>query len=148
MKRFLNISLGFVFIFLVGCGSKSSNTRVLSCKLTKTVGSALSEQSYKVYFDKEIIEKLSVNINVSLNEPDDVTKSNLESDVSDAFGIYKNRDGVSYSSNVKDDGFTVKLDINFNKLSAVDKANINLINSEKSYDDIKTEFENDGFVCE
>lgn len=148
MKRFF-ILLSCVFVLtLAGCGSKSSNgTKVLECSSIGPVGSASSEQTYKVYFDSERVEKLSVNISVTLNEQDDVTRDNLESDVSNAFADYKNRDGVSYSSNVKDNGFNVRLDVNFNKLSDEDKASISIINSEKSYDEIKSEFESDGFSC-
>lgn len=146
MKRFLFVSV--CFLLLVGCNSKSSDTgKILSCESSNTVGSALSEQSYKVYFNDDKVENLSININIFLNEQDDITRDNLESDVSKAFDSYKNRDGVSYSSNIKDNGFTVKLDIYFNKLSDEDKASISIIDSQKSYDEIKSEFESDGFIC-
>jgi uncharacterized lipoprotein YehR (DUF1307 family) len=120
---------------------------MLECNSTNSVGSTTSEQNYKIYFDSDKVEKLSIGIDVSLSEQDDVTRDNLESDVSKAFESYKNRPGISYSSNVKDNGFSVKLDINFDKLSEEDKANISLINSEKSFDDIKVELEGNGFSC-
>lgn len=147
MKRFLLYISCFIFVFLVGCKSKSGSTKMLECNSTNSVGSTTSEQNYKIYFDSDKVEKLSIGIDVSLSEQDDVTRDNLESDVSKAFESYKNRPGISYSSNVKDNGFSVKLDINFDKLSEEDKANISLINSEKSFDDIKVELEGNGFSC-
>ena len=82
-----------------------------------------------------------------MDTQDDTTRDNLESDVSSAFDSYKNRDGISYSSDVTDNGFTVSLDVNFSKLSDEDKSSISFINSEKSFDEIKLEFESDGFSC-
>ena len=145
MKRFY---LGLACIlFLVGCGSKASNGSILECSSSNTIGSTLSDQNYKIYFNGEKVEKLSVDIKVSLSDSDDVTRDNLERDVSSAFDDYRNRDGVSYSSNIKDNGFNVVLDVDYNSLSDEDKASISLINSEKSYDDIKNELESDGFIC-
>lgn len=150
MKRFISffsLVLGSL-IFLTGCGSKvSDNSKVLECNSTNTVGSTLTEEVYKIHFDGDKVDKFSMNINVTLNETDDVTRDNLENEVNSAFGNYKNRDGISYSSNIKDNGFTVKMDINYSKLSDDDKAYITIINSEKSYDDIKVELENSGFSC-
>lgn len=148
MKRFFILFSCISILVLAGCGSNSSNgNKTLECSSTGPVGIASSEQNYKIYFDNESVVKLSIDINVTLNEQDDITRDNLENDVSNAFDVYKNRDGVSYSSNVKDNGFNVRLDVNFNKLSDEDKASISLINSEKSYDEIKNEFESDGFSC-
>ena len=116
MKRFLIFFVGI--FFFVGCSSQSNNnSRILECNSSGNVGSTFSEQVYKIYFNDDKVDKLSMNVSVSLAEPDDVTRDNLENDVNNAFEAYKARDGITYSSNVKDNGFIVKLDINFNKLS-------------------------------
>lgn len=150
MKRYLSfcgVVLGSVLIF-TGCDSKSSDSsKVLECTSTNTVGSTLTEEVYKVHFSNEKIDKFSMNINVTLDNPDDVTRDNLENEVNSAFGNYKNRSGISYSSNVKDNGFVVKMDINYAKLSEEDKMFITVINSEKSYDEVKLELESSGFNC-
>ena len=39
------------------------------------------------------------------------------------------------------------MDINYAKLSEEDKVYITIINSEKSYDEVKLELENAGFNC-
>lgn len=149
MKRFL-LSLCCVFLF-VGCSSKSlDDLVVLECDSTNSVGNdgnTLSETSYKIYFDNDKVERISMNIHVTLNSPDDTTRDNLENDIDSAFGNYKNRDGVIFSSNIEDNGFIVNLDIDYDKLSDEDKEYINVINYEKSFDDIKVELENNGFSC-
>lgn len=146
MKRFF--LMFFSFLFLVGCNSKSTNdSKVLKCSSTKTVGSTVSIQDYEIFFKKEKLDRLSMSIDVTLDDHDEVTRDNLENEVSNAFADYKNRDGVSYSSNVKDNGFNVRLDVNFSKLNDQDKASISIINYEKSYDEIKSEFENNDFSC-
>lgn len=150
MKRCLSFCTLIIgcSIFLTACGSKSSNeSKVLECTSNNTVGSTLTEETYKIHFEGDKVDRFSMSISVTLNEVDNVTRDNLENEVNDAFGNYKNREGVSFSSNVKDDGFVVKMDINYNKLSDDDKAYINIINSEKSYGDIKLELENEGFSC-
>ena len=151
MKRYLSFFSIFLVgcLFFTGCNMKSSNnSRILECTSNNTVGSTLTEEVYKIYFDSEKVDKFSMNISVTLSENDDVTRDNLESSVNNAFGNYKNRSGVSYSSNIKDNGFIVKMDINYNKLSEEDKAYISIINPEKSYDEIKSELEASGFKCE
>ena len=146
MKRFF--LMFFSFLFLVGCNSKSTNdSKVLKCSSTKTVGSTVSIQDYEIFFKKEKLDRLSMSIDVTLDDHDEVTRDNLENEVSNAFADYKSRDGVSYSSNVKDNGFNVRLDVNFSKLNDQDKASISIINYEKSYDEIKSEFENNDFSC-
>lgn len=150
MKRCLSFTgVFFCFIlFLTGCKYKSANnSRILECSSTNSLGSTLTEEVYRIHFEEEKVEKFSMNLSVTLDEPDDTTRDNLENDVNNAFGNYKNRDGISYSSNIKDNGFVIKMDINYDKLSDEDKAYINIINSEKTYDDIKLELENSGFSC-
>ena len=150
MKHYFSFLTGCIVCgaLLVGCSNKSSNnSMILECNSTKTFSNSLSEVSYKIHFDNDNVDRLSLNINITLNEQDDVTRNNLENEVNSAFANYKNRDGVSYSSNIKDDGFVIKMDINYNKLSDVDKSYITIINSEKSYNEIKMELENADFTC-
>lgn len=150
MKRyisFLGVSL-FCCLFFTGCSlKKEDNSKVLECSSSNTVGSTSTEEVYKVYFRDDKVDKVSLNISVTLNEPDNVTRDNLESDVDSAFGDYKNRKGVSYSSDVNDNGFNIKMDINYNQLSEDDKTSINIINAENSYDEVKLELENNSFLC-
>ena len=155
MKRLFLFCSCFLIFLSTGCGSKSSNnsekintSKMLECNSSSNIGSSSSsQQNFKIYFNKGKVERLLVDIAVSLNEPDDVTRNNLEQEVSNAFDKYKNRDGITYSSNVSERGFNVDLDINFNNLSDEDRQSISLINSEKSYDEIKIEFETNGFIC-
>lgn len=150
MKRyisFLGVSL-FCCLFFTGCSlKKEDKSKVLECSSSNTVGSTSTEEVYKVYFRDDKVDKVSLNISVTLSEPDNVTRDNLESDVDSAFEDYKNRKGVSYSSDVNDNGFNIKMDINYNELSEDDKTSINIINAENSYDEVKLELENNSFLC-
>ena len=150
MKRYFSFFVAFIVysLLLVGCGNKSSNnSKILECNSIISYDNSISEASYKIHFTDEKVDKLSLNINVTLNEPDDETRNNLENDVNSGFADYKNRNGVSYSSNIKDNGFVVKMDIDYAKLSEEDKVYINIVNSEKTYDEIKTELEKEGITC-
>lgn len=150
MKHYISL-LGMILfcsLFFTGCGlKKSDSSKVLECSTSNTIGSASSEEIYKIYFHDGKVDYFSLNINVTLNESDTVTRDNLESEVDSAFANYKNRKGISYSSDINDNSFNVKMDINYNELSDDDKISINIINSENSYDEIKNELETNGFLC-
>ena len=150
MKHYMSFLGVFLLccLLLVGCGlKKSDSSTVLECSSSNTVGSTSTEEVYKIYFLDDKVDKVSLNISVTLNEPDNVTRDNLESDVDSAFEDYKNKKGVSYSSDVNDNGFNIKMDINYNELSEDDKTSINIINAENSYDEVKLELENNSFLC-
>jgi uncharacterized lipoprotein YehR (DUF1307 family) len=131
-------------IFLTACDVGTlGSSKVLECSSINDV----STQVYKIYFKGKKVDKLSMTVDVSLNEQADLTRSNIEEDINNYFEDYKDYAGVFYSSSVKDGGFIINIVINYNKLSDKDKSNINLINSEGSYDAIKIELEDNGFVC-
>lgn len=146
MKRYI-LGLNMIFlciIFLTACeiGALGSS-KVLECSFINDV----SNQVYQMYFKGEKVDKLSMTVDVSLDDQVDLTRSNIEEDINNYFEDYESYDGVSYSSSVKDGGFIINIVINYSKLSDKDKSNINLINSEGSYDVIKAELEDNGFVC-
>ena len=150
MKRYISFLGVFLFccLFFTGCSlKKADESKVLECSSSNTVGSTSTEEVYKVYFRDDKVDKFSLIISVTLNEPDNVTRDNLESDVDSAFESYKNRRGISYSSDLNDNGFNVRMDINYNELREDDKTSINIINAENSYDEIKLELENNSFIC-
>lgn len=146
MKRYI-LCLGMFLlcvIFLTACDVGTlGSSKVLECSSINDV----STQVYKIYFKGKKVDKLSMTVDVSLNEQADLTRSNIEEDINNYFEDYKDYAGVFYSSSVKDGGFIINIVINYNKLSDKDKSNINLINSEGSYDAIKIELEDNGFVC-
>lgn len=131
-------------VFLTACDFGTlGSSKVLECSSINDV----SNQVYKIYFKGKKVNKLSMTVDVSLSEQADLTQSNIKEDINNYFEGYKGYDGVSYSSSIKDGGFIIDIIINYNKLSDKDKSNINLINSEGSYDAIKAELEGNGFVC-
>ena len=140
----LNLNILLCIIFLTACEIGTfGSSRVLECNSINDI----STQVYQIYFKGKKVDKLSMTVDVSLDEQADLTRSNIEEDINSYFEDYKDYVGVSYSSSIKDGGFIINIVINYNKLSDTGRANINLINSEGSYDVIKAELENNGFVC-
>ena len=132
------------FLLFTGCGSKT-----LKCSYKKNISdSSISNEDLKISFKDDRISKLTMNIDVTLSDTDNVTRESIQSSVDNSFGFYKNMAGVNYSSNVRDDGFDVKISIIFSKLNKSEKEKISLVNPEKNYEQIKQEFESNGFICE
>lgn len=88
-----------------------------------------------------------MNIDVSFGDIDDITRNSLENTISADFDDYKNRDGILYYQNAKENGFVININANYNKIDDRDKPYITIVNSGESYDGVKTELENSGFIC-
>ena len=132
------------FLLFTGCSSKT-----LKCSYIKDINdSSISTQNIKISFKDDKIDKLAANIIVTLSNTDNVTKESIQSSIDNSFGFYKNMAGVDYSSKVRDDGFDVKININFSKLNKSEREKISLVNPEKKYEEVKQEFESNGFKCE
>lgn len=145
MKRCLYFEcLAFCCFLLVGCG----NTKSLNCSSKSFLGdTTTTSQDFVIGFKNEVISSVSMDFDVTLKDIDDVTKDSLQSSVNDTFGTYKDLSGVDYSAKVRDDGFNVKIKVNFNKISDSDKKKIVFINYDKNYEQTKEELENNGFTC-
>lgn len=144
VKRFICFSFIFSVFFVTGCRS----SKTLKCYFENFVGeTTFTEQNFVLKFMNNKIDSLFFSIDVSLNEDNTDASETLEFDVNDTFKNYQNIDGIDYSSTIRENGYVVNIGIDFDKLDEVDKEKISLINYESTYEEIKIEFENNGFTC-
>ena len=143
MKKFLGICFVFFGLFcLTGCGKNT-----LTCSKNNDYNDEIKTyQTTKVSFKKNHVNKLSINMNVKLNEEYLQFKSSLlESVISEFSGLPEN--AIKYSSSDTNDGFDFKVKIKYSSLNDEEKKNNAVIDYEGSYDDIRGHLEDVGYTC-
>ena len=142
MNKYIVLVL-FFCVFITVCSNRS-----LVCKSDiSNDDSFMALQSYNILFNSNKVTKVSIDVNVSFNEADEKTISSVESYISDAFKNYSNIDGVIYKSSFNNDGFNIFIDFDFSNIMRSDFDKISFLNYEKGYDELKSDFESNGFNC-
>lgn len=144
MKRYLYYGcLVIGIMFLTGC-----STETLTCSTDSTIDdNTITYKEYNIKFKNNIVNNIEMNIDVTLNDVDEVTEANLTNSVNDFFDEYIDMNGVDYSYNDTNNGFSVSVIFDFDRISLEDKNSISIINHQNSYDEIKADLENNGFSC-
>ena len=149
MKKGLYFCFSIVGFFLVtGCGEKS-----LKCTRENNAydDQMKMTQGLNVSFDGDKASGLTFTMDVSLDKELIDGNPNIASELADTasseFDNIKDNRGVSYSMSKKENGFSSKLKINFNKVDDDTKKKIYLINHQSSYSSIKNNLERDGYTC-
>lgn len=143
MKKYFYSFLALSLLFLTGCGSKT-----LKCSRDNSYSDDMKMyQNLNVTFNGDSVSKLSMDMDIQLSEDYLEFKDSLIESIESEFSTFVNEKGLSYSTSVRDDGFVFKLKVNFNRLSAEAKNELDIIDSENSYDSIKNELEETGYTC-
>ena len=143
VKRFCFLSFLCCLFFITGCSSKN-----LSCTRDRDYNSDINiHNALNVKFKNDHVSKLDFGINVVLGESYPDSKDSLIENIKDEFKELSDSKGVTYSIHDNADGFDFNLKINFNKLDDTSKKKVDIINYEKSYDSIKSELEDVGYIC-
>lgn len=144
MKKYLYCVFVFLFIFLIsGCGSNKS----LKCTRDNDYNNQLTmNQKLNISFKNDKLNKLSMEMNVSLS---DEYLSFRDSLIESAESEFKeiNSKAVSYSTKQSDNGFTFNVKVDYNKLSNEEKQDLYIVDYEKDYNGIKTELIDAGYNC-
>ncbi len=142
-KHFCFLSFLCCLFFITGCSSKN-----LSCTSDKDYSSDMNiHQVLNIKFKNDHVSNLDMSMDVVLGESYLDSKDSLIENIEDEFKDLSESKGVTYSIHDNVDGFDFNLKINFNKMDDISKEKVNLINYEKSYDSIKSELEDAGYIC-
>ena len=128
---------------LSGCGTKK-----LECTRSNEYSEEMKmNQTINAKFKSNHVTFLSMNMDIELGENYLEYKNELISSVESEFDNLKDTDGIKYSTKDNENGFTFSLEADINKLSDNEKKELDLINTEQSYEEAKKEFENEGYIC-
>ena len=146
MKKIVKTFVLIVGLMLfTGCGEK-----VLKCsKESSSINDEmLMSQVTKITFKNDKMTKVNLEMDVKLSDSlikylDSVLESNLTE-----FKSIEDINGFSYTTKKNDDGFTVKIKANLDKMTDSEKERFTYVNSSNNYEKEKAEMEEDGYVCE
>lgn len=144
MKKFLYVGIMiFGLCLFTGCGSK-----VLECSKDNSYSEEMKMiQNVKVTFKKDEVTKLSMDMHVELGENYLEYKEALIESVESEFSSLKDTKGLDYSTESSDNGFTFNLKADMKKMDDEAKAELDIVNTNQSYDNAKSEFESEGYTC-
>lgn len=144
MKKSLYFGVAIIGTCLLsGCGSKT-----LVCTRSNDYSDEMKmNQTVKASFKGDHVSKLSIDMDVTLGENYMEYRDELKASVQDEFESLKDTDGVSYNAVDTNNGFKFNLDANISKLDDNSKKELDIVNTEQSYDDAKKEFESEGYTC-
>lgn len=144
MKRCFYVGAFVVSACLLsGCGSKT-----LECSRSNDYSEEMKmNQTVKATFKGNKVTKLSMDMDIELGEAYIEYKEELMGTVEDEFESLKGTKGIDISTKDTTNGFNFKLDADITALDDEAKEELDLVNTEQSYNDAKAEFESEGYTC-
>ena len=140
----LSLSLAFL---LTGCESKSSKT--LSCSLSNDVNSMMSmSQTIEAVFKGS--ELTDINQNIKMTVKDDYVSyiDSMADGVRNQYEEIKDKDGVEFKVEVKDNVIDTTLNAELKKLDDAAKKKLSINNYEsETYENAKKSLEAAGYTC-
>lgn len=140
-KVCVNLSFCSLLLLLSGCGKKT-----LSCNKVTDYTDMKTDHTVTLYFKGDSLVRYKFKANVILSgEKASLGEEMMGYDVN--FKNLKPEKAVSFSTEKSDDGFIFKADVNVSKLDQNSKENVPLINYNNSFDEIKSDLEDNGYIC-
>ena len=150
MKKIRYILISLVALLLVtGCGSKNANSTLTCTKEQEDTGMKISEKHVMTFEN----DKVSlVDLKIDFVADDENVKTNWDSivEILNQQFVYDDYEGVEFSKSSTSDSYTWALKVDLNKVSdeALDALDLNdVADSNEKYDDVKKDFEADGYTC-
>lgn len=133
-----------VLVLLTGC-----KKQVLKCSRTIYNSDDITTvEDNTVVFKNNKMYSLDIVENISLSDSYMGYRDSLKDDINNYFTYQKANSKVKYHIKDKDNGFVFECTYNFNKLDSDFKNSLKIINYKASYDDLKAEYESNGFECD
>lgn len=139
MKKYLILPL--LLLFLTGCSKK------LNCTKVENETGLNYNEEINVTFNKNKISNFSLKYDISLEEEYlsyvDTFKETLES----TFSSLKDKKGIKYSVKDNKNGFVINMSANLKKLDNDVKKELNMIETDENYEEMKKDLISAGYTC-
>lgn len=143
MKKYFIFCCCFCLILLTGCDKK----KTLECSRSDNMTDISINYDVIVSFNNDIVSNYSLDMDVSLVGDYINERDNLSDSLQKQYNDFSNSKGFKSNLKYRDDGFKFSLDVDYNKISDDIKKKLSIIDSTNSYDEIKTDLVNDGYIC-
>lgn len=150
MKKIILMVIGACSIFcLTGC---DAGTQTLTCTITEAEDDITTTQVMTSTFQSGKLSKVNVNLEMILGETYNGYVETAKQSVDQQFADLVNAEGVTYvsSMNLDENKIIVNVDANMDTLDENTKILLNIqdANMDETYEESKTYFENNGYICE
>ncbi|MDD3187211.1 MAG: hypothetical protein PHD02_01910 [Bacilli bacterium] len=144
MKRTISlISIFFLIIAITGCG----NEKKLTCTQTITTENYGTQAITSVTsFKNDTISKQTITTEITLSDAMAIYKDEFFTSMQESTNDMLNKNGIEVSYTENENVITENITITIADLDDNSK-DLSNINSEESYDELKADFENNGYTC-
>lgn len=154
-KNFMLMMIGVIsLVCVVGCGSKN---KTLECSKTTDDSSGFKiEETYSYSFVSDSVETFEVTT-VSSPTKDELKEflSIFSTNIDDNFKDLKDKEGIEYSSEIKDDKHVLNIKINYSEIDLDEFDDVSdefsdIVNKKDkkiSLNETKKEMEQDDYTC-
>lgn len=146
MKKYLGLGCAVVVAgFLTGCGQ---STKTLSCSMEDSSSEDMKmTQTVEAKFNGDEVENIEMvsTIEVSGIYVDYV--DTLQESLEEEFEIFKNKDGVTFKTENKDNVVKAIIKADLTKMDEDTKEELNMVDTSGSYEETKKQMEEEGYTC-
>lgn len=144
-KFYKTLVLVVGLLFFTGCGEK-----VLKCSRESSSynDEMVMTQVAEISFKDDKMTKVSIKMDVNFSENVIQFRDNILDSSLEEFKSLEDIKGFSYNSKNTDNGFSINIKADINKMNDSEKERFIYINTSNGYDAEKLEMEEDEYICE
>ena len=131
----------FMAIILTGCGDKT-----LSCVKEEDIDFSKVNEKQVITFSNNKIKLYEAEMIIQLNDDTKDYADLLLSSLEEPFSDYKDKKGIEYKTNKKDNNISLTFSADYSKMDKETKKSLG-ISEDSSLEKTKKSLEDDGYTC-
>ncbi len=144
MKKLRVLSVLFLFTIIVtGCGGE----KTLTCTKSDDSTGMTMNQNIVTTFKSNKATKVDMSIDVVVDDQYKSQIGNIESSLKKQFSSYEEQKGVTFKTSTKDKTVNVNIVADLEKMDDAARKKLNITATDEKYDDVKEDFEDEGYSC-
>lgn len=141
MRKLVLFLIGILFL-TTGC------TKKLTCTKEKKEDFVTVKEVFLVHYKNDIVDDIQIDLQATLKKDYDDYTETIEKNLRSQFDKYNNVKGISIDSSNNDNIAKVHLYIQLDKMKKKDKENLNFINLNEAYSQLKNTMKKKGYHCD
>lgn len=146
MKRFLKLGIPVLSLtlLLTGCG----NTKTLECSMKDDSNDGMVlNQKVKVSFDGDNVTKVDMDMKMTVDEEYSDYMDMMEDSLKEQFEDIESKKGITLKTSTKGNDINISFVADLTKMDKDTKEELDIVDTEASYDEAKKTFEDEGYSC-
>lgn len=144
MKKFLGVCLTVVMLgAITGCG----DSKTLKCVKTETDDGLKMKQTIEAVFKKDSVTKMTMTNDIEVSDEYAAFLDVFKSSLKEEFSEFENKTGVTVDMKTKGNVLSAVITADLTKMDEKTKEDLDMVDNEQNYDDIKKSMQEEGYTC-